>query len=105
MEKNAMKRLHMLSNMISALIISLFIGQRITDSLCGLKAFRKEMLTGEPKGNGWPDFELLLKAKTNNMRIAEVPIHYKSRKAGLSKMNTSKEWYRMPLLLAKTLLR
>lgn len=105
MEKGAMKKLHMISNRISAFIISLFIGQHITDSLCGLKAFKKETLIGKLEENQWPDFELLLKAKKNKMRIVEVPIYYKTRKAGLSKMDTSKEWYRMPILLLKTLLK
>lgn len=105
MEKDAMKGLHVLSNKVTALIISLFMGQQITDSLCGLKAFRREMLAGEPRENGWPDFELLLKAKRNNMRIMEVPIHYMSRKAGVSKMNTLRESYKMPVLLIKTLFR
>lgn len=103
MEKDAMKILHVISNEITAFIISLFIGQRITDSLCGLKAFKKEMLIGKLKEDQWPDFELLLKAKRNNMRIVEMPIHYKARKAGISKMNTLRRFYIMPMLLIKAI--
>ncbi len=104
MEKGAMKRLHILGNKISCLIISSFMRLRITDSLCGLKAFKKEMLTGKLTEKGWPDFELLIKAKRNNMRIMEVPVHYMARKAGVSKMGTFKGMYRMPMLLIKSLL-
>jgi len=105
MEKNAMKKNHMLSNKIAAFIISLCIGQRLTDTLCGLKAFKKDMLVGKLEENGWPDFELLIKAKRNKMRIMEVPIHYKARKTGVSKMNTFRGFYRMPILLIKSLIK
>jgi glycosyltransferase involved in cell wall biosynthesis len=105
MEKNAMKKIHILSNKISALIISLYIGQRITDSLCGLKAFKRKLLIGKLEEDGWPDFELLIKAKINKMRIMEVPINYNARKVGVSKMNTFRGFYRMPLLLIKSLIK
>jgi len=105
MERDAMKKLNMISNRVSAFIMSLLIGQRITDSLCGLKAFKKEMLIGKLKENEWPDFELLLKAKRNNMRIVEIPIHYKARKTGISKMNTLKGLYHMPMLLIRAVLK
>lgn len=102
MEQNAMKTIHRLGNKISAFMISLYIGQRITDSLCGLKAFKKKSLIGKLKENGWPDFELLIMAKKNGMRIMELPIHYRARRAGASKMNTCKGFYRMPALLIKS---
>jgi glycosyltransferase involved in cell wall biosynthesis len=104
MEKNAMKKIHMLSNSISAFIVSLYIGQRLTDTLCGMKAFRKDMLAGKLKENRWPDFELLIKAKRNKMRVVEIPVNYKARRSGVSKMDTSRGFYRMPVLLIKSLM-
>lgn len=105
MEKKAMSMIHILSNKISALIISAFIAQRLTDSLCGLKAFRKEPLGEKLRENSWPDFELLVKAKRNRMKIVEVPVHYMARKAGTSKMSTLKGCFLMPKLLITSLIK
>jgi glycosyltransferase involved in cell wall biosynthesis len=105
MEPAAMSRLHIVGNKIAALLISLHIGQGLTDSLCGLKAFSKKPLLGKLKENSWPDFELLLQAKKNNLRIIEVPIGYKARKAGLSKMKMPGAGLRIAILLLKSLIR
>jgi len=104
MENGAMKWLHIPGNMIFALLLSLITGTYLTDSLCGFKAFKKDMLSADQlKENSWMDFELLIKAKRNKMRIMEVPIHYKARKAGDSKMRTFKHGYNMLMMLIKAL--
>jgi len=36
----------------------------------------------------WGDFDLLIGAYQNNLKISEVPIHYKNRIAGNTKMNS-----------------
>lgn len=100
-EKGAMKALHVPGNMAFALIVSAMIGTRITDSLCGYKAFRRKKLLGKLKENSWPDFELLLKAAENRLKIVEVPIHYNARKAGKSKMKTFKHGWRMLQMLLR----
>jgi len=92
MEKGAMNTFHKLTNKITAFIISLAIGQHLTDTLCGLKVFRKNMLTEEIKNSSWPDFNLILGARKNNLKIAELPVYYKARKYGISKMNS---WYKI----------
>lgn len=95
MEKGAMKLLHIPGNKVFVLLVSLIIKQKLTDSLCGFKAFKRKMLLGKLKEDGWPDFELLIKAKRNGLRISEVPIYYRARKAGVSKMKTFRHGYRM----------
>jgi len=106
MEKGAMKWLHIPGNRMFALFLSLLVGTYLTDSLCGFKAFKRKALPVEQlKENSWMDFELLIKAKRNNLRIKEVPIHYKARKAGASKMKTFKHGYKMLMMLLKTLKR
>lgn len=104
MEDGAMKRLHVPGNKLFALLVSLIIGQRLTDTLCGFKAFRKDMLNGKLKEDSWPDFELLIQARRNGLRITEVPIHYKARKAGVSKMKTFRHGYEMFKMLLKSLI-
>lgn len=104
MEKGAMKWLHIPGNRIFALIVSFIIGKYLTDTLCGFKAFRIDLLPIEKlKENSWMDFELLIKAKRDNMRIIEVPIHYKARKSGASKMRTFKHGYNMLIMLLRAL--
>ena len=102
MDKNAMYALHKPGNKMFALLVSMIIRQRLTDSLCGFKAFRTKAFKGKLKENSWPDFELLIKAKRLKLRIAEVPIHYKERVAGVSKMKTFKHGYSMLKMLIKS---
>jgi len=104
MEKGAMKWIHIPGNRVFALLVSLIIGKHLTDTLCGFKAFRTDMLTVDKlKEDSWMDFELLIKAKRNNLKIIEVPIHYKARKAGNSKMKTFSHAYNMFMMLLKAL--
>ena len=104
MERGAMKWIHVFGNKIFALFVSLIIRKWLTDTLCGFKAFRRDMLSYKLKEDSWMDFELIIQAKRNGMRIAEVPIHYASRKAGKSKMKTFKHGYQMFRMLAKSVL-
>ena len=102
MEKGAMRPLHYPGNMIFALMVSAIIRKRLSDTLCGFKAFRRKMLLGKLKENSWMDFELLIKARRNGLRIVEVPIHYKTRKVGESKMKTFKHAWKMFMMLLKS---
>ena len=101
MEKGAMKALHVPGNMAFASLVSLMCGAKLSDSLCGYKAFRRKMLLGQLHENSWPDFEMLIKAGRNKMRIVEVPIHYNKRKKGESKMRTFKHGWNMLAMLVK----
>jgi len=104
MEKGAMKLLHVPGNRLFALLISIITGTYITDSLCGFKAFKKKLLPVEQlKENSWMDFELLINASRNKMKIKEVPIHYKARKKGVSKMKTFRHGYKMLMMLIRNL--
>ncbi len=106
MEKGAMRWIHKPGNKIFAFIVSMLIGKWLTDSLCGFKAFDvKKLPYNHLKENSWMDFELLLRAHKNRLRIVEVPIHYKARKAGESKMNTLKHGYNMGMSLVKSFIK
>jgi len=101
MEKGAMKALHVPGNMAFAFLVSLMSGAKLSDSLCGYKAFKRKMLLGQLHENSWPDFEMLIKAGRSRMRIVEVPIHYNKRKQGESKMRTFKHGWNMLMMLLK----
>lgn len=86
-EKESMKILNFIGNKIFGIILSLIMGQRNTDTLCGTKALRKKdylfMKMGACK---WGDFDLLFEASKLKLKMLEMPVHYKKRLAGRSKM-------------------
>jgi glycosyltransferase involved in cell wall biosynthesis len=103
MESGAMKGAHVLGNKLFSLLVTLLLRQRLTDTLCGFKAFRKRALMNKLKEDSWPDFELLFQAKRNGLKIVEVPIHYKARKTGRSKMKTFRHGFNMFKMLVKNI--
>lgn len=92
MEEGAMKRLNNIGNQLVSFMFSLALGQKITDSLCGTKAlFRKDYKQiGIDQNDPWGDFSLIFGAAKQGLKILEVPVHYKRRVAGQSKMNVLK---------------
>ena len=67
--------------------------QKITDTLCGTKIFFKKDWEKIKKYNNtwgakdlWGDFDLLLGAYKNNLKIIENPISYEDRKEEETKM-------------------
>lgn len=87
MEQEAMRTANLLGNKIFGLIMTFITQQHLTDTLCGTKALLKKdygrMTWGKDK---WGDFDLLFGAAKIGSKIAEVPVHYLSRKSGESKM-------------------
>lgn len=91
MEKQAMKVANLFGNLFFGWLYSFIMSTRITDTLCGTKVilkkdYKKIKFGTEP----WGDFDLLFGAKKLGLKIKEIPIHYKARVAGLSKMKTFK---------------
>ncbi len=103
METGAMRALHVPGNKVFALIVSFLTQTKLSDTLCGYKAFLKKPLQGELIENSWPDFEMLLKAAKKKMRIVEVPIHDNKRVAGQSKMRTFKHGWNMFSMLVRAI--
>jgi len=71
----------------------------ISDHQCGVKAFRRDSLAKlipEVRSLGffW-DTELIVMARKRDYRIAEVPLTWKDRNKGKSKVSVLKESYRM----------
>ena len=93
-EGDAMRLANVLGNAAFAKVFSVLLGQRITDTLCGTKAFwRKDYLTflrvREQLGfaDRWGDYDLLFGAAAYNLLIRELPVHYFERIEGVTKMN------------------
>jgi hypothetical protein len=87
MKQKAMKIMNHLGNKIFALIMSFITNQSLTDTLCGTKAFYRQDYPYFDKGmDRWGDFDLLFSAARMGLKIMEIPVHYKERRSGMSKM-------------------
>lgn len=94
MEGEAMRVLNLFANKLFALTFSWLLGERLKDTLCGTKVmFREDYLTlvrnrsyfgdFDPFG----DFDLLFGASKLNLKIIEVPVRYRNRQYGETKIH------------------
>lgn len=88
MEKGAMRFLNFLGNKMFGIILSLLTGQRNTDTLCGTKAILRKYYKYIDINSSWGDFDLLFAAAKLKLKTVEMPVHYRRRTAGSSKMRT-----------------
>ncbi len=106
MENGAMPFLNYLANNFFGLSFSWLLGQHISDTLCGTKViFKKdyEKIAANRRffGNFDPfgDFDLIFGASKLNLKLVELPIHYRERKYG----STNIRRFRHGLILLKML--
>jgi hypothetical protein len=93
MEGRAMKFTNFLGNKVFCFLVSWILRQRVSDTLCGTKALlRRDALrmSGESHER-WGDFNLLFEAARLRLRIKEIPLHYRERRAGRSKMRAMRD--------------
>ena len=89
----AMKKFNFLGNSFFAFLFSVLFKKKITDTLCGTKIFYKKDWYKIKKDIScwgakdlWGDFDLLIGAYKNNLKILEVPVTYFERTEGKTKM-------------------
>jgi len=94
MEGEAMRFLNLVGNKFFSLALSWLLEQPIKDSLCGTKVLTKESwlkikaqrsFFGDFDAFG--DFDLLFGAARLNMKITDLPVRYRARTFGETKMN------------------
>ena len=92
MERSAMPFFNFLGNRFFGILFTGLLKQRFTDTLCGFKAISKKNYLKIRKqidffGDFDPfgDFELIFGAIKNNLKVAEIPVHYQPRQYGESK--------------------
>jgi SAM-dependent methyltransferase len=96
MEKEAMKFLNFLGNKLFGVMTSLILGQRNTDTLCGTKALLARHYAHIDMGDcKWGDFDLLHGAARLKLKMAEMPVHYRKRVSGKSKMKAFRDGFGM----------
>ena len=92
MEKGAMTSLRHFGNKIFALVFTWLMKGRVTDTLCGTKAILKRDYRRMQMGRcPWGDFDILIGIAKLNLKMKEVPVHYKRRRKGKSKMRIFKD--------------
>ncbi len=96
MHGRAMKMANFLGNKGFCYLASWVARQRVSDTLCGTKAFLRRDYIRMPRGGTerWGDFDLLFGAARLRLRILEIPVHYSERRAGASKMRAFVEVWR-----------
>ncbi len=102
-EKGSVTRLRRFGIWGLSLLTSLFCGQRITDMPAGFKAFKTLVLKDidmQTNHYGY-EAEVILKAAQKNYKIICIPIDYKTRVRGNSKLLPFKDGY----LFLKTILK
>lgn len=107
MEDEAMRFFNILGNKFFSLAFSWLLGQSVKDTLCGTKVMWKrdyEMIAENRHYFGdfdpFGDFDLLFGAAKLNLKIAEMPIRYRSREYG----DTNIDRWRHGWLLLKMVL-
>lgn len=90
----AMRKLNYFGNIFFARLISFIISYNLTDTLCGTKCFKTqeyEIFDEFEKKNKindlWGDFNILFSASFFCLNIIDLPIRYKKREEGVTKMN------------------
>ncbi len=103
LEEQAMMFHRLLGNKFFSLLFTWLLGQSIKDTLCGTKVLRKrdyEVLAANRSYFGdfdpFGDFDLLFGAARLGLRIVEVPVRYRARTSGYSKVQVAQH---APLLL------
>ena len=94
-KENAMKFFNFVGNTFFASLFSILFKRKITDTLCGTKIFYKKDWINIKKDISnwgakdlWGDFDLLIGAYKNNLKIIEVPVTYFDRTENETKMNS-----------------
>jgi len=90
-----MKFANFIGNAIFANLFSLLFKKKITDTLFGTKIFYKKDWSKIKKNTSkwgvrdlWGDFDLLIGAYKNNLKITEVPVTYYERIENETKMTS-----------------
>jgi glycosyltransferase involved in cell wall biosynthesis len=94
MEGYAMPFTNKVVNKFFSVVFKWLLGQRLTDTLCGTKVLLKRDYFEMKKHNYFPsddyfgDFSLIFGATRANLKIIEIPIAYKVRTYGVTKISS-----------------
>jgi SAM-dependent methyltransferase len=108
MEGQAMRFLNLLGNKFFSMAFTYILGRTIKDTLCGTKVMSKESYAKVAAGRDYfgdfdpfGDFDLLFGAAKASLQIVEVPVRYRNRTYGETKIDRFRHGF---LLLRMTAL-
>jgi hypothetical protein len=111
MEEGAMRKLNNLGNIFFQFIISIVISNKLTDSLCGTKVFKRELIENLYKwkellkiNDPFGDFDLIFSAAYSGNKIVEYPVHYKSRVYGSTQISRFRDGFKLLIYFINSLL-
>ena len=97
LEDEAMRTVNLFGNKFFSLVFTWLLDQRIKDTLCGTKVLRKRDYDDLAANRGYfgdfdpfGDFDLLFGAARLELPIVEVPVRYRRRTSGQSKVQVYK---------------
>ena len=100
MEKEAMRFLNMIGNKFFSLLFSWILGTNCKDTLCGTKAIFKSDYEKIKQNRNYfgdfdpfGDFDLIFGAYKQNLKMVEIPVHYKRRTYGSSNIHRWKHGF------------
>jgi len=106
MEKKSMRFLNVIGNKFFSLAFSFVLGQQIKDTLCGTKVLWKKDYEDIKRNRAFfgdfdpfGDFDLLFGSAKLNLKIIDLPVHYKERIYGTTNIS---RWSHGWLLLQMT---
>ena len=104
LENEAMPVINYFGNKFFSILFTWLLGQPIKDTLCGTKAIFKDDYLKIAQGRSYfgnfdpfGDFDLLFGAARQKLKITEIPVSYRRRTSGYSKVQV----YKHGLLLIK----
>jgi SAM-dependent methyltransferase len=102
MEGGAMRLLNMVGNRFFSVVLSWILGQRIKDTLCGTKVLRRSDWQRVEPGlatfgdrDPFGDFDLILGATRQNLKIRDLPVRYRARTYGETKISRFRDGLRL----------
>jgi len=97
LEKDSVKKLHIIGNHLFNLLILLLTRKRITDSQTGFRAFKKKVIQEiEITSEGYEiETELTMKTLKNGYLIQEEPITCEKRREGCSHINPLRDGFKI----------
>jgi glycosyltransferase involved in cell wall biosynthesis len=105
MDYGAMSFVNRIGNIIISNFVSILIQHTLTDTQCGLRAFRRSLahdfVTG-PRGMPFAA-EMVIRAARKKARMVEIPVRYHSR-LGTTKLNPWKDGMRILLSIVNSFL-
>ena len=102
MEEGAMRIINKFGNRLFQFLISQVTKTHLTDSLCGTKVFKRDLIEkifwwqktfnlNDPFG----DFDMIFTASYTGQKVAEYPVKYKARTYGKTQISRFKDGYKL----------